>query len=105
MKKILFVTLMALTSLTTFAAKDTGMVWVRSSSQAELDSDIRSSVLALRRGTFRGSLQDKCSSADERKVYAVEVKGLNYRTDRNGNLIARYTAVLKYSCNYSRNRD
>lgn len=83
-----------------FAERDTqGIVWVRVTSEAQLDPQVRLVAQQINDGSYRGHLNDDCGHGRRaRKVYGIDIKGKSYRADRYGNLHPQWTAVVKYRC-------
>lgn len=95
MKKLMSMALLAL-SFSAFAETETAVAFIRAESPAALEEKIVEAVPLIQSGRYR-PLHDNCSG--NRKVYAVETSGRNYRVDRFGNLQVYYSAAIKYSCN------
>ena len=93
--KLLFIFLF-LFSFSVKAEVETGVVFLRIKTEEEIEPRIREIMALIKKGRYRGNPHFKCRGKG--RVYAVEVPGLRYRTDRDGNIESFYLAYLKYRC-------
>lgn len=94
--KLLFIFLI-LVSSKAFAEQESGVIFLRMQTEEEIEPRIREVMELVKRGRYRGP-HYKCNGRGKGKVYAVDVPGLRYRTDSDGNIEAFYLAHLKYRC-------
>lgn len=73
----------------------TGVIFLKLKTEEEIEPKIRETMELVKRGHYRGP-GFKCNGRG--KVYAVEVPGLRYRADRDGNVAPFFLALLKYRC-------
>jgi hypothetical protein len=92
--KLLFI-LLILFSAKAFAESETGVISLRIQTEEEIEPQIREVMKLVKKGRYRGPHYN-CNSKG--RVYAVDVPGLRYRTDRDGNIEAFFLAHLKYRC-------
>ncbi len=79
------------------AEVETGVISLRLETEEEIEPRIREVMDLVKRGRYRGP-HYKCNGMGRGRVYAVDVPGLRYTTDRDGNIKAFYLAHLKYRC-------
>lgn len=84
------------------AVAETGVVVVRTATERELEPALLQTAEQIKNKTYpRHKYHDSCDTYARRRVYAIEVGGKSYRSDRNGNLTPYWSGVVKYSCNGS----
>lgn len=92
--KLLFI-LLFLVSTEAFAESESGVIFLRVQNEEEIEPRIREVMKLVKKGRYRAPHYN-CNAKG--RVYAVDVPGLRYRTDRDGNIEAFFLAHLKYRC-------
>lgn len=79
------------------AESETGVIFLRFQTEEEIEPKLREVIDLVKRGRYRGP-HYKCNGLGRGKVYAVDVPGLRFKTNRQGNLESFYLAYAKYRC-------
>lgn len=97
MKK--FIAAIAILASTLSFAGSTAVVWVRGTSEAQVERDMMDKVREINSKRWMSINGQTC---DNPKVYAASAPKKSYRTNRYGELEVQWTATIKVSCS---NRD
>lgn len=73
----------------------TGVAFIRTDTEEELEAKIYETVDLINRGRYR-SPHFRCNG--KAKPYAIEVDGLRHQMSRNGEIEFFYSAIVKYRC-------
>tara|TARA_Y100000591_G_C21665626_1_gene610137 strand:- start:238 stop:486 length:249 start_codon:yes stop_codon:yes gene_type:complete len=78
------------------AEMKTGVIFLRTDTEEQIEPEVREIMRLVKKGRYRGP---HFSCNGQARVYAVEVAGLRFRTDRDGNVEPFYLTFIKYRCN------
>lgn len=77
---------------------DTGVVFVRTATEAALEPKLLETAEQINQGIYPQSKYNDSCGGSRRKVYSIEIGGKRYRSDRNGHLTPYWVGFIKYNC-------
>lgn len=99
MKKLMVLSAFLIGTFAFNAFAETGVVFVRTATQEEIEPALLDTADQINAGEYpKNKYHDDCDFFARRKVYAIEIGGKRYRSDRNGNLTPYWWGVVKYNC-------
>ncbi len=91
----LIITMLILWSSLAIAETKTGVIFLRTETEEQIEPQIREIMVLVKKGRYRGP---GFSCSGRARVYGVELGGLKFRTDRDGNIEPYYLTYIKYRC-------